>query len=638
MNYNQKKLTTILQKASKTIQPPKIQKTSEWLKSPEAPVRWVDGPMMGLPWVPFNFQCEPIDVAQLRTTKKIVLQSCSQLLKTTVLQSIAFGIMANDPSNFAFASSSGDEIKKFKNGKFMPAVEGSEILSRLITDKADKNAANNAKQSEMINGTFIYWMNLNTPGNLRGVTCKTVLLDEVSNCEITDEGNPIKLAEARTSTFGDDALTVVSSTPLFPNDLINSEYNLSDKRRYHVTHDCGHEYVFEWEQVRFEFKQLDNGRGIPDSTTARLECPHCKEIITEHKRHQMVNNGRWIATNPQGEPGVIGFQISRMYSPLNTITEMVAKYAEALYTFNLQTFKNNELGEVYENEYEKELDVLRLETLRTDEINIHNIPDQALGIVIGVDQQLERMESTTIAFDEKNIWVLDHSFHYGTDCTKIESEAYKKLDTFCRQQFKSTEGRNIPTLAVFIDSGNGNATDTVKKFTSRWSKYHPIKGSSSTTSPLFKKSTEAGYPLQILNVHEQKLTLRKWVNLAISDEPESATMMLHFSSSLPHDYFEQLSSEVLKPSGSKLVWKLKPGQKRNEALDCLVYSTIAIQYVLSRLGTNQPLHKLREHRATIKDKYKDETTKEVVEQPQKPQPAKRPNRRQTKGGSWFGSK
>ncbi|WP_405125471.1 phage terminase large subunit family protein (plasmid) [Pseudomonas marginalis] len=90
----------------------------------------------------------------------------------------------------------------------------------------------------------------------------------------------MKLAEARTSTFGDDALVVISSTPLYKDDLINSEYNLSDKRRWFVTHTCGHEYTFEWEQVAFEFKQLENGRAIPDSTTTRLICPHCREEIT----------------------------------------------------------------------------------------------------------------------------------------------------------------------------------------------------------------------------------------------------------------------------------------------------------------------------------------------------------------------
>ncbi|HHA1270823.1 TPA: terminase gpA endonuclease subunit [Enterobacter mori] len=610
-----------------TIQPPKIQKTSEWISN--GVVKFVDGPNMGLDWVPFSFQREPMDIAQHRSTKKIILQSCSQLLKTTVLQSIAFNLMANDPCNFAFGSSSESEVKKFKDGKFLPAIETSEVLSPLVTDKNDKNAANNAKQTQMINGTFVYWLNLNTPGNLRGITCRVVLLDEVSNVSITEEGSPIKLAEARTSTFGEDALVVISSTPLYKDDLINSEYNLSDKRHWFVTHTCGHEYTFEWEQVAFEFKQLENGRAIPDSTTTRLICPHCQEEIDEHTRHQMIDNGRWIATSTDGDPGVVGYQISRMYSPLNTITEMVSKFADALYNFNLQTFYNNELGLPYEDEYAKELDILRLESLREDEFNLHRIPESTLGICISVDQQLDRCEASILGFDEKNIYILGHEFFYGHDCTKIESQAWKDLDQFCRQDFRSVDGRIVPTLAVFVDSSNGNATDTVKKFTARWAKYHPIKGSSSTTSDLFKQSTQAGYKLQILNVHEQKNTIRKLLNLMLSTEAENAPIQLRFSSTLPSDYFEQLSSEELKPAGGKLVWRLKKGQKRNEALDCLVYGMIAIVYSQSQLGT-QPFRKLREHKA--------KSLPQKINKPEESQPIQstRRSRRTGVGSNWFG--
>ncbi|MBL5901581.1 phage terminase large subunit family protein [Lelliottia amnigena] len=627
METNKKKLTKVLMKVLPTIQPPKIQKTSEWISN--GVVKFVDGPNMGLDWVPFSFQREPMDIAQERRTKKIVLQSCSQLLKTTVLQSIAFNLMANDPCNFAFGSSSESEVKKFKDGKFLPAIETSEVLKHLVTDKNDKNAANNSKQTQMVNGTFVYWLNLNTPGNLRGITCRVVLLDEASTVSITEEGSPIKLAEARTSTFGDDALVVISSTPLYKDDLINSEYNLSDKRRWFVTHTCGHEYTFEWEQVAFEFKQLENGRAIPDSTTTRLICPHCQEEIDEHTRHQMIDNGRWVATNQDGEPGVVGYQISRMYSPLNTITEMVSKFADALYNFNLQTFYNNELGLPYEDEYQKELDILQLESLREDEFNIHKIPEDTLGICISVDQQNDRCEASILGFDEKNIYVLGHEFFYGHDCTKIESQAWKDLDTFCRKDFRSIDGRIVPTLAVFVDSSNGNATDTVKKFTARWAKYHPIKGSSSTTGDLFKRSTQAGYELQILNVHDQKNTIRKLLNLMLSTEAENAPIQLRFSSTLPSDYFEQLSAEELKPAGGKLVWRLKKGQKRNEALDCLVYGLTAISYAQSQLGT-QPFRKLREHKA--------KSLPQKINKPEESQPTQstRRSRRTGVGSNWFG--
>lgn len=608
------------------------QKTSDWIKTSGA-MKLIDGPGMGLDYIPWNFQCEPMDVAQDRSTKKIVIQACSQLLKTQVMTAIAMNKMYNDPANFAFASSSEDDIKKFKQGKFMPVIETSPVLSNLVTSKSDKNAANNAKQTELRNGTFIYWLNMNTPKDLRGITCSTVLLDEVSNLEIGDQGNPIKLAEGRTSTFGEDALTVVASTPLFKNDLINSEFNLSDKRYWFVTHDCGHEYKFEWEQVQFKFKQLENGRAIPDSTTTKLICPHCHEEISEHKRHQMVDKGRWIATNPNGEKGVVGFGISRMYSPLGTIEDMVARYADALYNFNLQTFMNNEMGEIFEDEYQKEVDVIALEQHRDNSFNLHQIPDEALAICTSTDAQLDRLETTIIAFNEKHVWVLGHEIFYSHDCTKEEAPAWNELERFLKTQFKTESGRPIPTLASFIDSGN--ATQTVYRFCSRYSKFHAIKGSNSTTSELFKKSTTQGKRLINLNGQQQKSTIRKLLNHMLGDNPEQAPTQLHFSSSLPHDYFEQLTAEELKPHGGKLMWRLKKGQKRNEALDCLVYSLIAREYAMTVLGTNQPYRKLRQHRADVKDKYNEQPTiVEPVKEIKKQQPKQ--TVRKSVGKGWFG--
>ena len=159
--------------------------------------------MHGEPWKLFSFQKECVDIAQQRGVRKICLQSCSQLLKTTCLQAIAFNIMANDPVSFAFASSSGTEIKKFNNSKWDPVIQNSPVLSKLVTSKKDKEATNNQTQTELTNGTNIFWMNLNTSANLRGTTVRVVLADEVSNIDEhgDGEGNPVKLCEARTSTF-----------------------------------------------------------------------------------------------------------------------------------------------------------------------------------------------------------------------------------------------------------------------------------------------------------------------------------------------------------------------------------------------------------------------------------------------------
>jgi phage terminase large subunit GpA-like protein len=89
-----------------------------------------------------------------------------------------------------------------------------------------------------------------------------------------------------------------------------------------------------------------------------------------------------------------------------------------------------------------------LESLREDEFNLHKIPESTLGICISVDQQIDRCEATILGFDEKNIYVLGHEFFYGHDVTKIESQAWKDLDQFCRQDFRTVEGRLVPTRGI----------------------------------------------------------------------------------------------------------------------------------------------------------------------------------------------
>lgn len=128
----------------------------------------------------------------------------------------------------------------------------------------------------------------------------------------------------------------------------------------------------------------------------------------------------------------------------------------------------------------------------------------------------------------------------------------------------------------------------------------------------------------------------------LSDEPDLAPTQLHFSASLPHDYFDQLTAEELKPRGGKLQWRLKQGQKRNESLDCLCYALIAREYAVSKLGTHQPYRKLREFRASTKEQIqvqqiinKEETKPEPESKSQIKVQPKRTVRR-TGGTGWFG--
>lgn len=602
-------------------------KPSDWC---EANLTFPDGPMGGQRLSLFEFQKEPLDIITNQKVRKVVLQSSAQLLKTTVMLNAAMYFMANDNSNMAFASSTGKEVKLMKTGKFDNVISRSDILSEIVTDKNNKNFANNADQTQMIDGSFLYWLNLNAASTLRGKTIKRLFLDEVSNVEADgEEGNPLRLAEQRASTFT-DGLVMVASTPKLKDDLICNEYMLSDQRRYFVPcPHCQHEHTLEWENVRFQWRQINGGRrALPDEDTAALQCPKCDKEISEAQRIRMVKQGRWIATNPDVKD-IAGFQISRLYSPITTIRKLVSEFAQAHFEFDLMSFYNNALGLPWDDEMNSDIDLIVLENLRNSTFNIRSIPDDVLAVTHGIDQQLDRLEITTIGFSEKKVYVLDHRSFFAPDCTKPGAKAYTELDQFINAPLRTVTGRTVKVLGTFIDSSNGNASSTIYRYAANRKYVFAIKGSSSASSDLFKSTRVSGQQdLLMLNVNEGKNTIRRLVNGAVSEEWEEMPTQIHFTNDLPDDYFEQLTSEELKRKGDNLYWVLKKGYKRNETLDCLNYALIAKEYFLHRIGTN-PYKQLREHVYKHKvenDKYTEEQPK--VTKPVKTQPTRKRN-------NWF---
>ena len=122
------------------------------------------------------------------------------------------------------------------------------------------------------------------------------------------------------------------------------------------------------------------------------------------------------------------------------------------------------------------------------------------------------------------------------------------------------------------------------------------------------------------------------LNRAVSDSENSKEVQIHFSHSLPEDYFIQVTSEKRVIKAGAWVWVKKISSARNETLDCLNYSLICFQWYLSKLGS-QPFRQLREYNAKQKEKVglNKEVNKE--EAPTKPTPKRviRPR----KGGGFF---
>ncbi|HBM9257463.1 TPA: phage terminase large subunit family protein [Citrobacter freundii] len=572
-----KKLMRILRNAKTFIMPPPDYTPSEWV---EHNLIFPDGPYSGQPMKLYEFQKEMIDVVKERK-KKIVMMTSAQIGKTTILNGVLFYKSATDPGNAGVLQSTGKETTQWLSGKIRPMIDASEEMQKIVTDKNDRNAVNNTSQIQLRNGGFWYFMSLNSPSHLRGKTLPLLLLDEVDAVETdTEEGNPIMIAEQRATTFGDEARVFICSTPTGRYGAINTQYETSDKRKYHVPcPSCEHSHELIWENVKFEWIKQD-GKSVPDPDSAYIQCPECEHHFTEGERARAIKHGEWIQTNP--ESNVAGFHVSRLYSPMSSIKSVVEDFKQAFQTFSLSTFYNTVLGLPFDD-LNEELESSKLEALKTD-IGIRNIPEDTMFITAGVDQQQDRLEITLMGHNEKTVYILDHRSFMTMNAEVVESPAYKELLAYIRAPFKTPSGRKVPVAWVNVDSSNGRATKTIYRFCSQWTNLKAIKGSSSVDAPYVptKITRTGGYELYMIGVNQGKNLVRELLNRTVKS-PNTTPVRVEISDDVPDDYCEQLMSEELKRSGNTVRWVIKQGGVRNEGLDCFNYGYCARLQVLEKI-------------------------------------------------------
>lgn len=569
------KIKNIIQRVSKYIKAPEVCKPSEWV---ERNLYFPDGPMANQPMKLDNFQKGMIDSIN-EGKVKIIFMTSAQIGKTTVLNGMLFWKSAIEGGNVGIAQATGKEVSNWLNSKIRPMIEVSPVMKDLVASKADRDKSNNESRIDLMNGGTWFMMSLGSPTHLRGKTLPMILMDEVEGAEESEEGSPINLAAKRATTFQEEARLIICSTPNTQYGPINKEFEASDKRYFMVDcPHCGHNHRITFKEcIKFNMIR-ENSREIPDVDSAVQICPSCKETITDIQRTRMIHNGKWVATNPNSSS--IGFHISALYSPRNSVKGIVEEYKQARATMDNKSFYNTVLGEPW-SEGNENIELHVVDSLR-EPIGLENIPDDVMFLTAGVDQQKDRLETTMFGHAKNKIYVLAHKIIHGQNLELHNDPAYKSLYNYIRLPFTTCTGRKLTLARVNMDSGNGRATKVIYSFAQKWNNIKPIKGASKVDAPFIppKSSKSGGYELWMIGVNEGKNKIRQIITANVN---ESATpeMELILSDDLPDDYVEQLMSEEVVKTGNARRWVIRKGGGRNECLDTFVYGLAARFQVLN---------------------------------------------------------
>ena len=538
------------------------------------------------------FQREIMKTLNDPNVEEIVFMKSAQVGATEIILNIIGFYIHQEPTSILCLQPTLSMAQTFSKDRLAPMLRDTPVLKNKVKDPRTRDAENTTLHKKF-NGGHITIVGANSASGLASRPIRIVLCDEVDRYPISagTEGDPIKLATKRTTTFYNRKIIMVSTPTIKTVSRIEKAFNKSDQRYFHVPcPECHVKQKLEWANLNFDKENPEN---------AAMTCSSCGSVIPEIKKQWMLKNGEWVAENTNSR--VAGFHISELYSPFRRWSELVEDFLEAKQSPEmLQTFINTSLGECWEEQGEEiEADGLMA---RRENYNEKLIPEGILVVTAGVDIQSDRIEIQTIGFGKNyEAWVIQYKIIFGDPSLE---ETWEELDDFLQTVYKNENGQKFKITATCVDSG-GHHTAEVYKFTkARTSEQiFAVKGSSQAHQPIASKIRFVGRtkaPLIMCGTD----TAKEWImsRLNLKDD-----RLIHFSNNLDEEYFKQLTSEkrITKKSHGKeyLVWKAT--RKRNEGLDTFVYALCAVTFLT-------PQWKKIEKNIKIKDTKPKEMVEKAV--------------------------
>lgn len=521
--------------------------------------------------------------------QRVVLMAGAQVGKTETGNNWLGFVIHYSPAPILLVQPTVDMAKRLSKQRIAPMIDETPVLRDRIAESRARDSGNTLLVKEFLGGVMVL-TGANSAVGLRSMPVKYCFMDEVDAfpSDVEGEGDPLKLAERRTTTFARRKIYICSTPTIKDVSRIEREYLASDQRRFHVPcPHCGHEDWIRWANIKWD---------DDDPKTARLLCESCGCLIEEHHKTKMLANGKWIA-GVEGDGLTAGFHLSSLYSPLGwkSWAEIVKEFLAAKNDPPLlKEWVNTVLAETWEEIYSARIEADSIAE-KAEEYPLLTVPDQGLILTAGIDVQDNRLAIAIRAWgrDEES-WLVNWMEIYGDPA---QLDVWQQADSVLQQGYKHASGATLHVRATAVDTG-GHFTHEAYVFCRSRKKRHVIavKGSSVAGKPAigkpskqdvnFKNQTiKKGVDLWLLGVDTIKATIYS----RLKNAGESCAGAYHFPLGMDAEYFKQLTAEKqvtkFQNGFARRVWVKKDGS-RNEALDCEVYAYAALQYFYTRLNRN----------------------------------------------------
>lgn len=498
----------------------------------------------------------------------VVVMAAAQVGKTECGNNWIGYVIDKSPAPMLMVQPTVEMAMKASKQRIAPMIDASPTLRSRVREARSRDSGNTLLVKEF-DGGLLAMTGSNSPASLRSLPIGRLFLDEVDAYEgdVGDEGDPVALAEARTTTFARRKILYTSTPTVHGLSRIQKLWLASDQRRYYLAcPECGARDYVRWENIRWE-------EGRPE--TAALACVACGSLIHERHKGAMLEGGEWRATAP-GPGKAAGFHIPGMLSPPGWLSWGAAarRFLEVKNDPpRFKTFVNTVWGEAWEergSEVDPESLLARSERYPAD------VPHGVGCLVCAVDVQGDRLEALVTGYGAaEQSWFIAFQQIFGDPAT---DQPWFDLDAFRRQPFRHEGGQIVPVTTTVVDSG-GEHTEQVYRYCKarQGERVFPIKGGSVSGLPLVGRPSlhnRYNVPLFVICTDTGKEIVL--ARLAIQ---EPGAGYVHLAEWTDQEFVDQLTAEKgLRKwkRGRGYVREWVKQRERNEAFDLAVYSLAAL--------------------------------------------------------------
>jgi phage terminase large subunit GpA-like protein len=531
---------------------------------------------------------EPMDcLSSSSTVQRVVMMFAAQTGKTEAGSNWLGYVIDHAPGPMLCVQPTVEMAKRLSKQRLESMITDTPCLAAKIAPARARDSGNTMFSKEFSGGIMLL-TGANSATGLRSAPCRYLFADEVDAfpSDVDGEGDPVALAERRTTTFARRKILLTSTPTVKDFSRIEAEYLRSDQRRFYVPcPSCGGMQWLQWPRLKWDAKRPSD---------VRYQCEHCNERFEENHKPAMLAAGEWRATAPS-DGRTAGFHLSGLYSPLGWCSweQLVDDFLRAKSDAPaLKAFVNTRLAETWEEDYAAAVSADGLMTKRLA-YESGTCPAGVVLLTCGVDVQDNRLAVSVWGWGEGETgWLIWHQELMGDP---TQTEVWGQLDQVLVTEWATAAGKTLKVSQVAVDSG-GHCTHEVYRYVRDRVRQNvvAIKGSSRRNSPAVGKGTK-------VDVSYQGRVLKRGVTLyQLGTDTIKTTLFgrlrhneaggvgtLHFGMAADEEYFKQLTSErqaLRYHRGFPIREWVKKAGDRNEALDCVVYAYAAMLLFSRRMN------------------------------------------------------